>query len=187
MGCFCMPNDSKDLDNLKEQIKKEVFSNNTENDSSISVINQQKDVDYLKYLFEGNSSINQQYHINAIKTVQAVLKWSMVIFFLVTLFICFLATFMIAKNYIDSIEKTIPLIITGFADFLSVTIIYIMKSLLKSKDKYFEANDENERLIKIIGLIHTMKEGDTSKNKMIEKLVNNFCTGKKSKNQDNKK
>lgn len=158
-----------------QKLKHEVFNDNpTVQDNTISVATQQQDAEFLKHLYNG-SPINQNYHNNIINTTQNILIGSIIIFIIVTFFICFLIGWMVIKNDVDTLEKSIPLISACFVDLLSAFIVFVIKQLMKSKDKYFDKNDENEKLTKIIGLIQSVKE-DTEKNNMIDKLVSSYCS-----------
>lgn len=168
-----MPENNESIQGLRDK----VFNGTSEQDDTISVIAQQKDADYFKYLYNG-SSINQSYHKNIIKATQRILICSIIIFILVTVFICFLIGWMVIKNDVLTLEKSVPLISACFVDLLSVFIVFIIKQLMKSKDKYFDKNDESEKLTKIIGLIQSVKD-DTSRNKLIDKMVSNYCSNLK--------
>lgn len=147
--------------------------------------------DVIKYIMnetftnsqEKDTSIAQKYHTDAIKTAQIVLNVAMGMFIAITVFIGVIIIYMLNKD-LNFSEMLIPLITTTVTDFLSVTIINIMKDFLKSKEKFFERNDENEKLNKAIGLIQTVKD-EKSRNKMIDKIIDKMELT--SKNIDNKK
>lgn len=158
--------------NLFNDVKSKVFNQSLSEDSSVSVINEQQEAELVKYSPE--FSVVDNYHLDAIKTVKNVLKWAMIIFSVVTAFLCFVVCIIIFKKDLSFYQEIIPVTSSCFIDFLSATIIYVMKSLLKSKDAYFNNASKSEELSKIMALIERTSD-ESTKNEMLKNLTNAFC------------
>lgn len=167
-----------------EDMRNKVFETDDQNhiDKNLGVNGNQTDLEalYANFLYNG-SDTNKDYHKNAIKTADLVLKIAMLIFLCVTIFMCVIVGILAFKKDVSVTQILLPVISSSIVDILSVTIIWAMKKWLESKNSYFEESIKGEELIKMIGLIRSMPEGNP-KNNMIEKLVDNFCTIAQHKN-----
>lgn len=166
-----------------EEMRNEIFDspdNQKQTDKNLGVNGNQTDVDalYANFLYNG-SDTNKNYHENAIKTADFVLKIAMGVFVVVTIYMGVIIFMLIKSENCTSLQVLSSVISSVFVDFLSATIIWTMKKWLESKNTYFEESVKGEELSKMIGLIRSMPEGQP-KNQMIEKLVDNFCTNHKS-------
>lgn len=167
------------------KMKAEVFQATAQKDISLSVSKEQNlnedSKEYLSFLYNG-SQINSKYHENSIKLAENVIRISMAIFVIVTVFTCFIIGYSVMKSNLEAAKTIIPLVSSAFIDSLSAILIRIMKGLIQSKDKFFEESIKSEETSKIIGLVKTMKDGK-SKNEMIAELVSNYCNNQKKSNE----
>lgn len=170
-----------------EKMRNTVFQvgNQNNTDKNLEVNGNQTDLEtlYANFLYNG-SDTNKNYHNNAIKTADLVLKVAMGVFVVATIYMCCIIGVLIFNKDFSVMQMLLPVISSSVVDVLSATIIWTMKKWLESKNTYFEESIKGEELSKIIGLIRSMPEGD-SKNHMIEKLVDNFCAKHQNRNSKN--
>lgn len=166
--------ETQNEDPIKE-LKEFVFSDAIKKDKQSDVSNRQKSLEwYLKFLYEG-SDVTNKYHTDIIKQAQFGLIVFMAIFSLTTAFICFMSGYVIIKNNTEY-NYIIPLIVSSLVDLISAIMINVMNNLMQSRDKFFMESINSDKLSKMIGLVQNMDVSDSeSKNKMIEKLIDNYC------------
>ena len=157
----------------------EIFQTSNTKDTSVDNSEQIQYVfkeRYLDFLYNG-SETTQKYHMQILSQAQKLLFMFSILFVCVTGFIALMVLILIILN-IEYTKFLVPLIISGFTDFISGILVIVMNKLFKSRDEYFEKNIISEHFSKIIGLIQTMKNED-DKTKMIEKIVDDYCAANK--------
>lgn len=162
-----------------------VFDNAVSKDENINIQNQQINLNrYFDFLYNGSTATNQ-YHADIINQAKRGLVVFMVVFSVITSFICFMVGYVIITGN-NNLEQTLTLIASSLSEILSAYMIKTMENLMKSRDKFFMESINSDKLSKMIGLVQNMrKEDGEDKNKMIEKLINNYCENVNNNSKDN--
>lgn len=173
-------NQNKDFESQDEnpidELKKSVFGNEIKKDKQSDVSNNQKSLDeYLKFLYGGSNATNK-YHSDIIKQAQIGLMVFLVICSVVTLFVCCMCGYIVMSNSFED-TNIISIIVAALIDITSAIMVKTMGKLMQSRDKFFMESINSDRLSKMIGLVQNMNEEDSeAKNKMIEKLIDHYCS-----------
>ena len=167
--------ETQNEDPIKE-LRDIAFGDIIKKDKLSDVSNRQKSLEwYLKFLYEG-SDVTNKYHADIIKQAQIGLIVFIVVFSATTAFICFMSGYVIIKNNAEY-NCIIPLIVSSIVDLISAVMINVMNKLMQSRDKFFMESINYDKLSKMIGLVQNMDWSDSEpKNKMIEKLIDNYCS-----------
>lgn len=179
-----MKNNKKKIKGKLENINKKdplmnfesiVFDNAVSKDENINIQNQQINLNrYFDFLYNGSTTTNQ-YHADIINQAKKGLVFFMVVFSVVTSFICFMVGYVIITGN-NNLEQTLTLLASALSEFLSAYMVTTMENLMKSRDKFFMESINSDKLSKMIGFVQNMsKEDSEAKNKMIEKLIDDYC------------